>query len=227
MAALRKYHGPGDLPAVIPLFPLPAALLLPRGQLPLNIFEPRYIAMVDDALAGDRMIGIVQPRYDGVGKPDMSGNPPLSGIGCVGRLTSFTETPDGRYLITLNGISRFHIVAEIPAERPYRLARINAEPFDTDFVPGHGQDRVDRTALLDAFRAYLDQTDLEADWDSVAKVSNEVLVNTLSMMSPYGPKEKQALLEAPDLETRAETLIAVTEIALARSNSDDDTPSLQ
>ncbi|MEZ5840374.1 MAG: LON peptidase substrate-binding domain-containing protein [Hyphomicrobiales bacterium] len=232
MAAIRKYQGPKDLPPVMPVFPLSAALLLPRGQLPLNIFEPRYLAMLDDVLGGDRMIGMVQPEIrrggvrnaEEVGLPDA---PRLARVGCAGRLTSFTETQDGRYLITLNGVSRFHIVEEIETDKPYRLCRIDAEPFSSDFVPGFGEEAVDRAALLAAFRAYLDTNDMDADWDNVAQVSNEVLVNTLSMMSPYGPAEKQALLEAPDLVTRAETLIAVTEIALARANSNEDPSSLQ
>ncbi|HQF30313.1 MAG TPA: LON peptidase substrate-binding domain-containing protein [Hyphomicrobiales bacterium] len=230
MAANRKYQGPQDLPPVIPVFPLPAALLLPRGQLPLNIFEPRYVAMIDDALSGDRIIGMVQPALKRAGDDAAAATreaPKLARVGCAGRLTSFTETNDGRYLITLNGVSRFHIVEEIETDKPYRLCRIDTEPFGSDFVPGFGEEAVDRDALLAAFRAYLDTNDMEADWDNVAQVSNEVLVNTLSMMSPYGPAEKQALLEAPDLVTRAETLIAVTEIALARANAPEEPSSLQ
>ncbi len=200
-----------QLPDIIPVFPLSGALLLPRGRLPLNVFEPRYLAMVDAAIAGDRVIGIIQPEDD---TPEGFA-PPLQTVGCAGRITSFTETDDDRYLITLTGISRFSVLEEIESDTPYRLCRVTADPFSGDFAVT-GESEVDREGLLDAFRAYLAANDLEADWESVDNASNESLVNAIAMIAPYGPAEKQALLEAPDLKTRAETLVALAEISLSQ-----------
>lgn len=212
MAKRRLSEGRSELPEVIPVFPLSGALLLPRGHMPLNVFEPRYLAMVDSALAGDRIIGMIQP----IGEED-SDDPeqPLRSVGCAGRITSFSETDDGRYLITLTGLVRFRVVEEVPSDDPFRLCRVTAEPFAGDFSV-HGEADVDREALLDAFRAYLEAHELEADWESVNSASNESLVNAIAMIAPYGPAEKQALLEAPDLKTRAETLVALTEISLSQ-----------
>jgi uncharacterized protein len=226
MAALRPPSRPNHLPEVIPVFPLAVALLLPRRDLPLNIFEPRYLEMVDDALAGHRLIGMVQPLI-GPDGPDETEPPALSPVGCLGRLTAFQETEDGRYLITLTGIARFGVLGEIETAKPYRQCRIDALPFAADFEPRRGEDAVDRRRLLATFRDYLEAHDLDADWDTVDRASNETLVNALSMMSPYGPREKQALLEADDLRTRAEVLIAVTEMALARLSGDETGPPLQ
>jgi Lon protease-like protein len=208
--ALRTRKTPTALPDVIPVFPLEGALLLPRGQIPLNVFEPRYLAMVDDALSGKRIIGLIQPEEDAGGE-----FPQLRSVGCAGRITGFSETEDGRYLITLTGIVRFRVVEEVPTRTPYRVCRVTADPFRSDFDVA-GEADVDREQLLGAFRAYLAAHDLEADWDSVSRASNESLVNGMAMLSPYGPAEKQALLEAPDLKTRAETLVALTEVTLAR-----------
>lgn len=199
-----------DVPAVIPVFPLPCALLLPRADLPLNIFEPRYLAMIDTALAGDRIVGMVQPDECGAGR---GAEPALRPVGCAGRIVSFAESGDGRYLITLRGIARFRIVEEVAATAAYRQCHVSTEPFGVDFQPA--EDRVDRAAVLRTFRSYLVAHDLDADWEDVGRASNETLVNTLAMMAPFGAAEKQALLEAPDLKARAETLIAFTEMALA------------
>jgi len=223
-AGNATYEDPDDLPDLIPVFPLPEALLLPRGQMPLNIFEPRYMAMVDHAMAGDRIIGMVQPMTvteDGEDAGD------LFAVGCAGRITSYSETGDGRYMICLTGISRFRILEEIEPEAGFRRCRVTAVDFPSDFVEDAGSDTVDRNHLLDTFRLYLDANQLEADWDSIEKASNETLVNALSMMSPYGMAEKQALLEAPDLRTRAETLIALTEISLARRGDGTANSQLQ
>jgi Lon protease-like protein len=203
-----------QLPQIIPVFPLSGALLLPRGRLPLNVFEPRYLAMVDTALAGDRIIGIIQPDGDAPDGPA----PPLRTVGCAGRISSFSETEDGRYVITLTGICRFSVLEEIVTSTSFRLCRVTAEPFSGDFFVS-GESDVDRDGLLDAFRAYLDANDLEADWDNVDSASNESLVNAMAMIAPYGPAEKQALLEAPDLKTRAETLVALAEVALEHEAS--------
>ena len=212
------YHGPGDLPDVIPVFPLAGALLLPRGQLPLNIFEPRYLAMIDDALrSGLRLIGMIQPDPLLPGTEDTPG---LYKIGCLGRLTQIAESGDGRYLIQLTGISRFAIEEELEVATAYRQCRVNCTLFADDFVARKGEQEVDRTALLKALSAFLEANKLKADWEGIENAPNEALVNALAMMSPYGPAEKQALLEAPDLKTRAEILVAVTEIELAKSKAD-------
>ncbi|MEZ2129832.1 MULTISPECIES: LON peptidase substrate-binding domain-containing protein [unclassified Sinorhizobium] len=216
-----RYVKARDLPDTAVIFPLNGALLLPTGQLPLNIFEPRYLAMFDAALAGNRLIGIVQPalgEYEGEESP--AGAPHLAQVGCLGRITSFAETGDGRYIASLTGICRFRLLEEKTGHEPYRTFRI--APFIADLTSENEEDAVDRSALLAAFRAYLDANKLEADWESVERASNMTLVNSLSMMSPFGPAEKQALLEAPDLKTRAETLIAITEIVLARAFGDSD-----
>ena len=215
------YHGPDDLPDVIPVFPLAGALLLPRGQLPLNIFEPRYLAMIDDALrSGLRLIGMIQPDPTQPGTED---RPSLYKIGCAGRLTQIAESGDGRYLIQLTGIARFRIEQELDAATPYRQCRVNFEPFTGDFVARKGEDEVDRGRLLKALKDFLEANNLKADWQGIENAPNEALVNALAMMSPYGAAEKQALLEAPDLKTRAELLVAVTEIELAKKATGGDT----
>jgi uncharacterized protein len=217
-----QYRGPVDLPGVIPVFPLPGALLLPRGQMPLNIFEPRYLAMVDDALRdGHRLIGMIQPDPAQDGRSD---KPKLFAVGCVGRITQLSETGDGRYLIELTGVSRFRVEEEISAPTEYRQCQVTYAPFADDFVARKGEQQVDRAALLGALREFLKTNNLEADWEGIEKAPNEALVNALSMMSPYGTQEKQALLEAPDLKTRAEILVAITQIELAKKATDGEPP---
>ncbi|NDV87417.1 ATP-dependent protease [Aurantimonas aggregata] len=213
-----NYTDESDLPNVVPVFPLGGALLLPGGQLPLNIFEPRYLQMLDDAMAGRRIIAMIQPSLDGAKRED--GEPALCQVGCLGRITSLSETGDGRCIVNLHGIARFRVVEELASRTPYRMCRIAA--FVGDLNLGEGAEEVNRDALLKAFRQYLDANQLEADWESVTRASNETLVNALCMMSPYGAAEKQALLEAPDLKTRADTLIAITEISLARDGEEGD-----
>jgi Lon protease-like protein len=201
------FNGPDALPAVIPVFPLPGALLLPRGQMPLNIFEPRYLAMIDDALRSEhRLIGMIQPDPTHPG-PDEN-KPHLFRVGCVGRMTQFAESGDGRYLIQLTGIARFRIEEELPVSTPYRQCRVAYQPF------------------IDDLTAFLKANNLKADWEGIENAPNEALVNALAMMSPYDAAEKQAMLEAPDLKTRAEILVAVTEIELAKSKTSGET-SLQ
>jgi Lon protease-like protein len=218
-----RYLGPGDLPEVIPVFPLEGALLLPRGQLPLNIFEPRYLMMVDDAFSGGRrLIGMIQPDP---AHPGPQERPNLYKIGCVGRITQLTESGDGRYMIQLTGIARFRIDAEVTVATPYRQCRVSYTRFADDFVGHKGEDAVDRESLLKALSDFLKANDLKADWEGIENAPNEALVNALAMMSPYGAAEKQALLEAPDLKTRAEILVAVTEIELAnKGKSPGETP---
>jgi Lon protease-like protein len=209
------YRGPAELPPVIPVFPLAGALLLPRGQMPLNIFEPRYLAMVDDALADrHRLIGMIQPDTAHPGPED---RPNLYKIGCVGRITQFAESGDGRYLLELTGVARFRIEDEPAVLTPYRQCRVTYQPFADDFIARKGEEAVNREELLKTLSDFLKANKLKADWDGIEKAPNEALVNALAMMSPYGSAEKQALLEAPDLKTRAEILVAVTEMELAKS----------
>jgi len=216
------YRGPGELPEVIPVFPLPGALLLPRGQMPLNIFEPRYLAMVDDAFRdGHRLIGMIQPD---AAHSRQNNEPALFHVGCVGRITQLAESGDGRYILELTGISRFKVVEEIKALTPYRQCKVDFFAFIDDFTARKGEDEVDRAALLSALTAFLKVNNLKVDWEGVESAPNEALVNALAMMSPYGVAEKQAMLEAPDLKTRAEILIAVTEMDLAKKRTSGDPP---
>ena len=215
-AGNRNYRLGTEIPGTIPVFPLSGALLLPGGRMPLNIFEPRYLQMVDQAMSGSRLIGMVQPSLDGAMRGD--GEPEICAVGCIGRITSLTETGDGRYLISLQGVCRFRVSEEIAVKTPFRQCHITSFAADLDEDRAGGE--VDRPALLKAFRSYLEANELEADWESVSRAENAMLVNALSMMAPYGAAEKQALLEAADLKTRAEMLIALTEMALARENED-------
>src|SRR5260370_39989502 len=206
------YHNPGDLAAVIPVFPLPGALLLPRGQMPLNIFEPRYVAMIDDSLrGGHRLIGMIQPDD---AHPGPESKPNLYKIGCAGRITQIAETGDGRYLLQLTGVARFRIEEELEVATTYRQCRVTFAPFHDDFIARKGEEAVDRKAVLDALSAFLKANDLKADWDGIEKAPNEALVNALAMMSPYDPAAKQAMLEAPDLKPRARLPVHVTEVEL-------------
>src|SRR4051794_16572428 len=215
------YRGPGDLPEVIPVFPLPGALLLPRGQMPLNIFEPRYLAMVDDSMRdGHRLIGMIQPDPSHSGSED---NPTLFKVGCVGRITQLAESGDGRYLMQLTGVARFRVEEELKVATAYRQCRVSYQPFADDFIARKGEDEVDREAVLEALTAFLKANNMKTDWEGVESAPNEALVNALAMMSPYGVAEKQALLEAPDLKSRAEILIAVTEMDLAKKRTSGDT----
>ena len=216
------YRGPADLPQTIPVFPLPGALLLPRGQMPLNIFEPRYLAMVDDSLRdGHRLIGMIQPD---AAHPGPEAKPNLYKVGCVGRITQLAETGDGRYLLQLTGVCRFRVADELSVATAYRQCRVTYASFADDFIARKGEEAVDRKALLAALSAFLKANNLKADWDGIEKAPNEALVNALAMMSPYGAAEKQALLEAPDLKTRAEILVAATEIEIAKSRTEGEPP---
>ena len=216
MTSFTGALGIDRMPGTLPLFPLSGALLLPRGQLPLNVFEPRYVAMIDDALKGHRLIGMIQPELSSNAAQDV---PALCAIGCAGRITQFAETNDGRYIVTLTGVARFAVVEEIPAVTPYRQSRVDFSGFGSDFKPRMGEDAVDRGGVLRALRDFAEEKNLQIDWDSINEAPNEALVNALSMMSPFGPREKQALLEADDLKGRAEVLVAITEIELARGKN--------
>jgi Lon protease-like protein len=217
MSVNRPYKDASGLPEIVPVFPLTRALLLPRGELPLNIFEPRYLAMVDDAIASQRVIGMIQPLS---GEDERETAPALHRIGCAGRITRFLETGDGRYLISLTGVARFDIVEELPSTLPYRKCRVSYERFLRDLEPGAGEDDVDRSGMIRMLREFADGSKLEVDWTSIDAAPNEALVNALAMMSPFGTNEKQALLEAIDLKSRAEMLVALAELDLAQ-NSDE------
>jgi Lon protease-like protein len=216
------YRGPADLPETLRVFPLAGALLLPRGHMPLNIFEPRYLAMVDDALRdGHRLIGMIQP--DVTHSPN-GARPALFRVGCVGRMTQLAESGDGRYILELTGISRFRVIEEMTVLTAYRQCKVDYFPYIDDFTARKGEEAVDREALLGALTDFLKANNLKVDWEGVESAPNEALVNALAMMSPYGPAEKQAMLEAPDLKTRAEILIAVTEMDLAKKRTSGDPP---
>lgn len=202
-----RYHGPGDLPARLPLFPLTGALLLPRAGLPLNIFEPRYLQMVDHALSGDRLIGMIQPTEH----EDSVLRPALARIGCAGRITSYRETDDNRYLITLTGICRFRLIEEADTDESWRLGLADFSPFTADLHPPADED-LPRERLLKALKTYLNSRDLQADWNSVLSAPGEALVSALAMMCPFDAAEKQALLEAPDFDGRVSTLLALLEM---------------
>lgn len=195
-----------DLPQVLPIFPLGGVLLLPGGRLPLNIFEPRYLSMFDDALASNRLIGMVQPVEDG-----NSGEvPKVYETGCAGRITSFNETDDGRYLVTLSGLIRFDVVRELPSDSYRRV-----EPDFTRFRDDMDEDTaaIDRERLVKVLGAYFEANAIEGDWEAIEETGDERLVTSLAMICPLGAPEKQALLEAMSLTERAETLTAIMEMA--------------
>ena len=209
-----------DLPQVAPLFPLDGVLLLPRGQLPLNVFEPRYLNMLDDAMGGDRVIGIVQTAPGGERT-----RPALAGVGCLGRVTSFAETGDGRYLVTLTGACRFRLGPELNAPTPYRQARLGYDAYAADLEPAPDMAEA-RPLLLSALRAYLERRGLSLDWKAAETAPAEALVNSLCMALPFDGPEKQALLEAPDAPERLHVLTALLRIGAA-TGEDDDPPPVQ
>ncbi len=203
----RHYHSYSDLPKSLPLFPLTGAVLLPRGALPLNIFEPRYLEMVDYALMGDRLIGMIQPTEH----EDTVLKPKLSQVGCAGKIVSFRETEDNRYLITLQGICRFRLTGEMDTITPWRAGFCDFGAFAGDLAQAPDED-FPRERLLAALKAYLNTRDMKADWKSVMNAPGEALINALAMMCPFDPAEKQALLEANSFQDRASTLMALLEM---------------
>lgn len=210
---MSKHIAPADLPDRIPVFPLPGALLLPRARLPLNIFEPRYLAMLDDTMKTEhRLIGMIQP----VAVPEGRGKDPtkMHKIGCAGRLTGFQETEDGRYMITLTGVSRFRVREMVEGFTPYLCANVTWDSFCRDLGRRELDQGFDRPAFLAVLKKYFETAQLASDWDSLKEAEEELLVNSLSMLCPFDPEEKQALLEAPTLETRRETLVTLMEFAL-------------
>ncbi len=217
------YRTISDLPVRFPIFPLSGAILLPRGRLPLNIFEPRYLNMVDDALKSHRIIGMVQPQSM---ESEMLNKPDLFRVGCAGRITSFSETGDGRYLITLSGACRFFIKEELDCVTPYRQITSDFSAYEADLHAPENTSDVNREKLLAALKTYMQIHNMETDWDSVKQAPPESLVNSLSMICPFEPKEKQALVEAGSVSERAEILTALIEMATAQNAGGSD-PSLQ
>lgn len=216
----QGYVRAADLPQVIPVFPLDGAILLPRGQLPLNIFEPRYLNMVDDAMAGERIIGMVQTS----GGPRRL--PALCPVGCAGRITAFAETSDGRYLITLTGVSRFRIQTELPATSPYRQVRADFRRYEADLTAPGDEDPFERERFLAALRSYLTHRSLDIDWETAEAAPAEALVNSLSMALPFEAAAKQCLLEAATLSERSDALTALLEID-AVDTGDGEPPPVQ
>ena len=206
----RRFLTLSDLPQTLPVFPLTGVLLLPRSALPLNIYEPRYLEMIDDVLSGNRLIGMIQPTES----EETVLRPKLSQIGCAGRIVSYRETEDNRYLITLDGICRFRVKEEISALSAYRQVACDFAPFAADLAQSEDGD-FPRERLLQALKDYLSSRDLKADWKSVMSAPAESLVNALAMMCPFEPAEKQALLEAPSWVERVSTLVALLEVASA------------
>jgi Lon protease-like protein len=204
-----------DLPQTIPVFPLPGALLLPRARLPLHIFEPRYLVMIEDTLKSrERLIGMVQP-YEG------PAGPRLHQIGCAGRLTAFSETEDGRYMITLSGVSRFRILREVEGFVPYRRCEVSWKGFERD-RGGIERDRgLDRAAFLQLLTRFFQAQGLSTDWEAIREAEDELLINSISMLCPFPPEDKQALLEAPTLPQRRETLATLIEFALRGGTADE------
>ena len=204
------------LPTDIAVFPLRGAILLPRAQLPLNIFEPRYLAMTDYALGHGRLIGMVRPRYE----DDV--NPVLYDVGCAGRITSFMETGDGRFLLTLTGLSRFRILREQLHDGGFRIAEVDWSSFVADLQPEPRENAALREKVIELLMRYLEEVGLKADWDSIEGASAETIINSVSMSCPFDPDERQAILEAPTLSQRGETLIALMEMAIAHKSHDSD-----
>ena len=204
-----------DLPETIALFPLPGALVLPRARLPLHIFEPRYLAMLEDTLkTPQRLIGMIQPR---------SGfEPGLSAIGCAGRVTGFSETDDGRYMITLTGVSRFRLRREIGGFTPYLRAEVDWAEFRRDVGAAEDDPAFDRPAFLDLLGRFFSANDLSTDWEGLNNASDELLINSLAMLCPFEPGDRQALLEAPCLSDRRETLVTLMEFALHGGQKAED-----
>ncbi len=200
---------PQNLPATLPIFPLAGVLLLPRGRLPLHVFEPRYVAMVEDALLGDRLIGMIQP-FDPACRDDA---PVVYPIGCAGRITAFRDLEDGRYLITLTGLCRFRVDREVTGLRGYRRVEPLWDGFLEDLREAP-QPPLDRTRLLGALPCYLEEHEIVADWETIKGAPDERLVTSLAMVCPFEPNEKQALLEAPTLGQRAELLTSLVEMAV-------------
>lgn len=213
----ERYQTVADLPETLPVFPLPGALLLPGGDLPLNIFEPRYLEMVSTALSGERVIGMIQPRnmeteLDLDAQDELSGSD-LYDVGCAGRITSFMEVENNQVQIILSGICRFKIRNTVESQTPFRIVHADYDEFLIDLTDENETIGEDRERLLESLRRFLDARSMQADWDEIREVSTTTLINTLSMIGSFTAGEKQALLEAPDLKQRTRTLIALADMS--------------
>jgi uncharacterized protein len=227
MKLTERYQRPQDVPTELPVFPLRGCILLPRSGLPLNIFEPRYLAMFNEALAGNRLVALVQPARLPIAPQDDASdeerqaespegsNVALRSVAGIGRIMAFQELEDGRMIVSLTGVTRCRLGNEVRTTRPYRTFSIDAVPFVDDLVAGKDEQDVPREDLLATLKRFLEMRNLKADWTSISRSGNEQLVNSLAVMSPYGPEEKQALLEAVTLKARAEMLVALAEMELA------------
>lgn len=206
-----------DLPDTLPMFPLPGALLLPRARLPLHIFEPRYLAMLDDTLkTSHRLIGMIQPCETPENQDQR-----LHTIGCAGRVTAFSETEDGRYMITLAGMSRFRVKTQVPGFSPYLKADVDWNGFERDLGPVEIDQGFNRSSFMETLGRYFEHENLSTDWESLKDAEEELLINSLAMLCPFEPEDKQALLEAPSLTTRRETLVTLIEFALRGGGSEE------
>lgn len=217
MNLAERYRCTTDLPSQLPLFPLRGAILLPGSTLPLNIFEPRYLEMFNDVMSGSRMLGLLQPAGSDGGESPAGRAVALRRIGGTGRVTGYQELDDGRLSVSLTGISRFEIVSEVETGKPYRAANVSYHRFAGDLTRGLGEEEIDRGRLIRALRSYLAHNNLKTDWSLIDRAPSEFLINALCVMCPYGPEEKQALLEASDLKSRAEVLVALAEMEVATS----------
>lgn len=218
MSFFERYRSPSDLPQALPMFPLRGVILLPGSQLPLNVFEPRYLAMLDDAISGARLIGIVQPE-EGAEESPRGPKVALKKVGCAGRVTAYQELEDGRLMITLTGIARFSLRDEVAGEQPYRTFGVDWTRFAQDLTDVDGEADLDRERLMRVLKAYLDAHKLRADWKAISTAPSEQLINALCVSSPFGPEEKQALLEAVSVRDRGEVLMALAEMEIAASGS--------
>jgi uncharacterized protein len=211
-----------ELPQIIPIFPLPGVLVLPGGKLPLNLFEPRYLAMAGDALAGNRMIGMIQPLDPQAVTGKGDDNPPVYPTGCGGRITQFSETDDGRYLVTLHGLCRFRIMKELPLQRGYRRVIADWNGFEADMAEQPAAVQIDRDRLVRALKSFFHLHQIKANWDAIKETPDDRLITSLAMVCPFAPNEKQALLECPDGTERARVMTALMEMALLGSRRGDD-----
>jgi uncharacterized protein len=215
MAINSPYRAISELPTVIPVFPLPGILLLPHAQLPLNIYEPRYMAMIDETIRSERIIGMIQPSDSG---SNLRGKPTLQPVGCAGRITQFAESGDGRYLLSLTGCARFRVLEELETLTSYRQCKVDYGEFSTDLVDANDEE-FDRKIVVDSIREFSRVKNMRIEWRDIDKASNAMLINAMAMMGPFGSAEKQALLEAPDIKTRAETLVAIIELEMAKTDN--------
>ena len=224
-SGIRPFQpAPAQLPTSLPVFPLPGALLLPGGRLPLNIFEPRYLAMVEDAMAAGRMFGMIQPD---IMRPEGETGPALFTVGCLGRITSFAETEDGRIVLSLLGLTRFRVEEELPMRLDYRRLRVSYDSYRADLAASFdGSPSLPRQELLEALQGYFVGQGLNADWDAINALEDEDLLTALCMMCPFAPSEKQALLEAESLSARCDILLALLEFGLHGTDDENGTPRL-